>query len=333
MKKLAVFMTSVLVFAMMATAAFAADQIVFRFAGQQPVEHQCTKMMQDFAKEIADKTNGHVKIEVYPASQLGDYTLVMEELIRGTVDMSVTSFASSFDPRFELGYINGYVNGYDQAKEVFAPGAWLPNKLNELGSALGVRVLGSYVEGMIGVGSTKPLKEPLNPKVDKGVLTRVPNMDTYMLGAQAMGFRTITIPWADVYQSLQTGVCDSVNAMATAAVYTSLGDVIKYWYATNYSMEYLPLMISEKSWQKLSPEEQKVFQEAAKNFTIKSIDTAQSEDMKYMDLMKKKGIEVYTYTPEELQPLKEACITTWEKLGERGMTPELMKEFREHLGK
>ena len=84
--------------------------------------------------------------------------------------------------------------------------------------------------------------------------------------------------------------------MATAAVYTSLGDVIKYWYATNYSMEYLPLMISEKSWQKLSPEEQKVFQEAAKNFTIKSIDTAQSEDMKYMDLMKKKGIEVYTYT-------------------------------------
>ena len=78
MKKLAVFMTSVLVFAMMATAAFAADQIVFRFAGQQPVEHQCTKMMQDFAKEIADKTNGHVKIEVYPASQLGDYTLVMK---------------------------------------------------------------------------------------------------------------------------------------------------------------------------------------------------------------------------------------------------------------
>ena len=45
----------------------------------------------------------------------------MEELIRGTVDMSVTSFASSFDPRFELVYINGYVNGYDQAKEVFAP--------------------------------------------------------------------------------------------------------------------------------------------------------------------------------------------------------------------
>ena len=227
MKKFAVLMTAVLVSAIMATAAMAADQIVFRFAGQQPVEHQCTKMMKDFAQSIEKRTNGRVKIDVFPASQLGDYTLIMEELIRGTVDMSVTSFASSFDPRFELVYINGYVSGYDEAKKVFAPGAWLPNKLSELGKPLGVRVLGSYVEGMIGVGSTKPIKDPLDPKVDKGVLTRVPNMDTYMLGAQAMGFRTITIPWADVYQSLQTGVCDSVNGMATAAVYTSLGDVIK----------------------------------------------------------------------------------------------------------
>ncbi|MDO5116131.1 MAG: TRAP transporter substrate-binding protein DctP [Synergistaceae bacterium] len=331
MKKFAAIVTAVSILAMTAASAVAAP-VTFRFAGQQPVEHQCTKMMNDFAQNIQKKTNGRVKVEVYPASQLGDYTLVMEELIRGTIDMSVTSFASSFDPRFELVYINGYVSGYDQAKKVFAPGAWLPNKLSELGRPLGVRVLGSYVEGMIGVGSTKPLKEPLNPKVDKGVLTRVPNMDTYMLGAQAMGFRTITIPWADVYQSLQTGVCDSVNAMATAAVYTGLGDVIKYWYATNYSMEYLPFMISEKSWAKLSPEDQKIFQEEAKAFTLKSIDTAKAEDTKYMDLMKKKGIQVFTYTEEELKPIKAACVTSWEKLGKRGMTPELMEEFKKHLG-
>ena len=333
MKKFAVLMTAVLVSAIMATAAMAADQIVFRFAGQQPVEHQCTKMMKDFAQSIEKRTNGRVKIDVFPASQLGDYTLIMEELIRGTVDMSVTSFASSFDPRFELVYINGYVSGYDEAKKVFAPGAWLPNKLSELGKPLGVRVLGSYVEGMIGVGSTKPIKDPLYPKVDKGVLTRVPNMDTYMLGAQAMGFRTITIPWADVYQSLQTGVCDSVNGMATAAVYTSLGDVIKYWYATNYSMEYLPFMISEKSWNKLSPEDQKIFQEEAKKFTLKSIDTAKAEDVKYMDLMKKKGIKVFTYTEAELKPIKAACVSSWDKLGQRGMTPELMAEFKKNLGK
>ena len=257
----------------------------------------------------------------------------MEELIRGTVDMSVTSFASGFDPRFDVIYTNGIVSSYDEAKKVFMPGAWLPNKLVELGKPLGVNVLGSYIEGFIGIASRKPLKEPLNPKVDKGVLVRVANMDVYNLGAKAMGFRTITIPWADIYQSMQTGVCDAVDGMSTAAAFTTLGDVMKYWYATNYSFEYLPLMVSEKAWKKLSPEDQKIFREAAKNFTLKSISTAQSEDTKYMQLMEKKGIKVFRYTDKELKPIKQACVGIWDELGKRGLTPELMKGLREHLGK
>ena len=332
MKKFAALALFVFIIAALVTPATAAP-IVFRFAGQSPPDHAATKTMNAMAKEIAEKTSGRVEVKVYPASQLGNYSLVMEEMFRGTVDMSMMSIASEFDPRLELVYINGYVSGYDDAKKVFVPGAWLPNKLNELSSALGVRLIGSYIEGMIGIGSAKPVKDPLNPKVDKGVLTRVPNMDVYSLAAKAMGYRTITIPWSDVYQSMQTGVCDAVDGMATPAAYTMLGDVIKYWYATNYSMEYLPFMISEKSWKKLSPADQKVFMEVAKKFTINSINTAQKEDNKYMDLMKKKGIKVYKYSEAELKPIKAACVTTWDELGKRGMTPELMAEFKKNLAK
>ena len=332
MKKFAALALFVFIIAALVTPATAAP-IVFRFAGQSPPDHAATKTMNAMAKEIAEKTSGRVEVKVYPASQLGNYSLVMEEMIRGTVDMSMMSIASEFDPRLELVYINGYVSGYDDAKKVFVPGAWLPNKLNELSSALGVRLIGSYIEGMIGIGSAKPVKDPLNPKVDKGVLTRVPNMDVYSLGAKAMGYRPITIPYSDVYQSMQTGVCDAVDGYPVAAAYTMLGDVIKYWYHTNYSMEYLAIMVSEKSWKKLSADDQKVFQDVAKKYTLLSIDNAQKEDNKYMDLMKKKGIKVYKYSEAELKPIKAACITTWEELGKRGMTPELMAEFKKHLGK
>ena len=332
MKKFAALALFVFIIAALVTPATAAP-IVFRFAGQSPPDHAATKTMNAMAKEIAEKTSGRVEVKVYPASQLGNYSLVMEEMIRGTIDMSMMSIASEFDPRLELVYINGYVSGYDDAKRVFVPGAWLPNKLNELSSALGVRLIGSYIEGMIGIGSAKPVKDPLNPKVDKGVLTRVPNMDVYSLGAKAMGYRPITIPYSDVYQSMQTGVCDAVDGYPVAAAYTMLGDVIKYWYHTNYSMEYLAIMVSEKSWKKLSASDQKIFNEVAKKYTLLSIDNAQKEDNKYMDLMKKKGIKVYKYSEAELKPIKAACITTWEELGKRGMTPELMAEFKKHLGK
>ena len=263
MKKFALMLTVMFLFAAAVSPATAAP-IVFRFAGQSPPEHMATKTMEAMAKEIKEGTNGRVEVKVYPASQLGNYTLVMEEMIRGTIDMACMSLATDFDPRLEIIYTNGFVTGYDSAKKALVPGAWLPNKLNAFLNEVGVHLLGSYVEGFIGIGSSKAVKDPLDPKVDKGVLTRVPNMVVYTAGAKAMGYRPITIPYPDVYQSMQTGVCDAVDGYPTAAAYTILGDVLKYWYATNYSMEYLGYMISDKSWKKLSPEDQKVFQEVCR---------------------------------------------------------------------
>jgi ClpP class serine protease len=49
-----------------------------------------------------------------------------------------------------------------------------------------------------------------------------------------------------------------------------------------------------------------------------------------MDLMEKKGIEVHTYTKEELKPIMKASATTWTEL-EKNMTKELMDEFRKEL--
>ena len=323
-------LVSLLVVLFAGSAVFAAPQMTLKFAGQSPADHPATLMMQQIAQEIAEKTDGRIEVKVYPANQLGDYTLVYEEQIRGTIDMSSISVPSQFDPRMELVYINGYVSDYEDAKRVFHPDGWLFKKMNEFNERLGVKLLGFFIEGMIGTGTTKPAVEPLNPAVNKEVLIRVPNMDVYKLAADAMGYRTVTIPYADVYQSMQTGVCNGVNGYPVAAAYTILGDVIKYWYMTNYSIECLNYMISAKTWEKISPEDQKVIQEIMTKATLESVDNAKNLDQHYMDLMKLKGIEVFTYTKEELKPIAEACASTWPML-EKNMTKELMDEFRTEL--
>ncbi len=310
--------------------AVAAPEMILKFAGQSPADHPATLMMQEIAKEVAEKTNGRIEVKVYPANQLGDYTLVYEEQIRGTIDLSSISVPSQFDPRMELVYINGYVSDYEDAKRVFSPDGWLFKKMNEFNERLGVKLLGFYIEGMIGTGTTKPAKDPLNPTVNQEVLIRVPNMDVYKLAAEAMGYRTVTIPYADVYQSMQTGVCNGVNGYPVAAAYTILGDVLKYWYMTNYSIECLNYMVSAQTWEKISPADQQIIQDAMTRATLLSIDNAKSLDEHYMSLMKEKGIEVFTYTREQLIPIAEACATTWPKL-EKNMTKELMDEFRKEL--
>lgn len=312
------------------SAAIAAPEMVLKFAGQHAADHPATNLMNDIAKEIAEKTDGRIEVKVYPANQLGDYTLVYEEQIRGTIDMSCISVPSQFDPRMELIYINGYVSDYEDAKTVFAQNGWLFNKMNEYNERLGVKLLGFFVEGMIGTGTTKPAKDPLNPAAKQDVLIRVPNMDVYKLAAEAMGYNTVTVPYADVYQAIQTGVVDGVNGYPVAAAYTALGDVLKHWYMTNYSVEVLNFMISGQTWAKIKPEDQTVIGDILARATTSSIENAKNVDDHYMSLMKEKGIEVHTYTKEELAPIMKASASTWPKL-EKNMTKELMDEFRKEL--
>ncbi len=317
-------------FALMAGPAVAAPAVTLKFAGQSPADHPASILMNEIAKEVAAKTKGRIEVKVYPANQLGDYTLVYEELIKGTIEMGCISVPSQFDPRLELVYINGFLRDYNDVKRIFAPNAWLFKKMDELNNRLGVKLGGFFIEGMIGTATTKPAASPLDPSVKKGVLIRVPNMDVYKLAAEAMGYRTVTIPYADVYQALQTGVAEGVNGFSVVAAYTMLRDVIKYWYNTNYSLECLNIMISGKTWAKMAPADQKILQQAINNLAAKSIVIAKQTDEKYMQLMRDKGIKVYTYSAKELVPIAKASASTWPML-EKKMTKELIDEFRKEM--
>lgn len=305
--------------------AFASPTII-KFAGQSSADHPATAFMNDIASQVKEKTDGRVELKVYPANQLGNYSTVYQEQIQGTIGLSCISLPSDFDPRMELVYINGYVSSYDDAKRLFAPDQWMFKKLSEFNERLGVKLLGFFIEGFIGTGTTKEVAEPLNPNVDKGVVVRIPNMNVYKFGAEAMGYKTMSIPYPEVYQAIQTKVVDGVDGYPIAAAYTALSDAIKYWYNTKYSIEFLGCMISEKVWSTIEPQDQKVIQDIFAKATIASIDNAKAIDDHYMELMRKKGIKVYDYTTEELAPMTAAIVKTWPKL-KKTMDPELIDEF------
>lgn len=93
MKKSALLLLFILITALTVTPA-TASPVVLKFAGQSPPDNMATKTMHLMAKEIEEGTKGRVQVKVFPANQLGNYSLVMQELIRGTVDMSMMSIRS-----------------------------------------------------------------------------------------------------------------------------------------------------------------------------------------------------------------------------------------------
>lgn len=314
------------------TLSAAGEPMLLRFAGQLPPEHPATGYMNDIAKEVLEKTDGRIEIKVYPANQLGDYALIHQELIRGTIDMAMISIPGDIDPRLYFVYIHGLAWNYEQQAKFFEPGGWAYRKMDEFNQNLGVKFLGFHPEGFVGTASTKPLIEPLNPKTDKGVLTRVPNMQTHKDAAEAMGFRTVTIPYSDVYTAMQTGVCDAVDGLPPTAALTILRDVMKYWYQLNYTMEVYPAMMSMKTWDKLSDSDKKIIEDACARTAALAVKNAQRDDEAAMQKMREAGIEVVTYTAEELEPIRQAVMSTWPQLS-GSMTKEFIDELIEEVGK
>ena len=331
-----VLLSSLAAFALITSTALfsqaSAAPLVLKFAGQNPPEHFATTSMKEIAKEVEQKTNGRIQIRVFPANQLGDYSLVYEELIRGTIEMAAISFPSQFDSRMDIIYVQGYTASYKQVAKAYDPNGWFFKKMDQFNTALGVKLLGMYLEGMVGIGTVKEIREPLNPKVDHGVLLRIPNMDVFKTALEGAKFRTISIPFADVYQSMQTGVCDGDSGYSIVAAYTALSDVIKHWYNYNKNTECLGVMISNKVWAKLSKEDQQVLKAAVAKQTAMSIKNAEANDKKYLALMEKKGIKVHTYSTKELQPMMKAFSSTWGKL-DQSKGKELMNDFKKEMKK
>lgn len=309
----------------------AAPAVTLRFAGQFPEGHSSTALMHQVAEEVREKSEGRLYIEVFPDNELGDYTLVYEELIRGSVDMAAITVPSQFDPRFEISYMNGAVRTFDGARKLFAPDGWLFNKMDEFHTRLGVKLLAFQMEGFIGIGSVKPVREPLNPGVKKGILLRIPKMEAFKLSAEAMGYNTITIPWDEVRPSLQNGYAEGVSGMTPAAANTMLEGVLKNWYDLRYAMENLNYMISLKTWEKLGEEDRKIIAEACSKITAASIDLAKKDQQKHLDLMKEAGVEVHTYEQEELTPLFGPIRATWDHLAPN-LGWELIAEFASEFG-
>ena len=309
------------------TPSEAAKKMRIRMAGQSSVEHQATHHQKEFAEKINEATDGRIEIRVYPANQLGDYTQVYEEIVKGSIEMALISVPSQFDQRLELTYFPYLLENYEQVKKAYVPGGFLFEILNDLHDNLGVKLLGFNVEGFGGFGTTKPVEAPADPDVEKTVLIRVPPMDVFKLSTEAMGFPTVSIPYAETYTALQTGVCEGWTGGPPVLTWLNYRDVIEYYYQYNCYLETESWLINNELWESLSEEDKKLFMETAQELQLKSIGVSQKEDMQYLKKLEEFGMEVTTFTDEEIaQMANKVREVAWPKL-EKRVSPEIMEKL------
>jgi TRAP-type C4-dicarboxylate transport system substrate-binding protein len=313
MKKLLCLAVTVLTLSLFCGAP-AQAAVTLKFAGQYPLEHPTTVLMQEFADAVKERTKGEVIIQLFPANQLGDYTQVYEEVRRGTIEMALITIPGQFDPRLEVPILPYIALDYDDVRKIYVPGSAVYKLSEKLNEAQGVKFMGFNVEGFGGLGAIK-LPNMDKPDAKKAFILRVPPMITWQVVGEDHGFQIITIPFADLYTSLQTGVADGWYGGPPGDNWYGFRDVIKYFVVCNNAVFVSGYVMNMAAFNKLSPENQKVLQEEAARIGKKSIGVSQEMDEKLLKQMEDYGIKVVRFTPEQLKTWAEYTRrVSWPKL-------------------
>ncbi|MEN1758964.1 TRAP transporter substrate-binding protein DctP [Anoxynatronum sibiricum] len=300
------------------------EPMVLRLATDHPVDHMATRSANAIAEEVEEKTNGRIKINIYPASQLGGYDTVYEEIVRGTIDMAHITIPDSLDSRLGAAYTPYLTTGYEEAKVVYAPGSFLSEKFVEYNEALGVKFLGFYLEGYIGMSAKKEPRDLLVPGANKGLQMRVWAAPAAREPMADLGYTPVTVPYAEAPTAIQTGVVDGWIGGTPNVNYHWVGEIIDYFWRTYMHAESTAYVMNQKLFDSLSAEDQQIILDAFERQSKESFELAEAEDEHWMEQLEELGVTVVKLSDDEVQMLADFVrTTTWPKL-ESVYTSELL---------
>lgn len=284
------------------------------------------------AKEyIEEKTNGEITITLYPADQLGDWTQVFDELMMGSIDMAISNIPETYDPVLGITSLAYVTYDYDSCRRVFSSDSFLMETVGDSLENLGIEFFGFSVSGFDGIGTKGEISNPTSIGEDKGVLIRVPTLDTVKYPLEHLGFRTSSIPYTDTYSSIQTGVVDGWVGAPAYQHYLGYRDVEDHYYAYNSLCEVFCVMVSKSTWDTLTAEQQEIMTEALQQAAADSIDDAEAGDEYYMQLLEESGITVVRFEEDELAEIASSVReNVWPRF-EATYGEEFMTQLRESL--
>lgn len=290
----------------MTTGAVAADKsYTFKIGHIRPETASVHTDLTNFCNEITEKTNGRIKFDMYPASQLGDYTVVQERVSIGDVDMHIGPLGTAVDRRINIFTMPYLVSNWEEAEKVYGPDSILHKHMTELLLKQDIQVLAGYPVYFGGIITNVEVPEPGNPDVEKKIKIRVPPIKSYELTAEALGFLATPIPFADTFTAMQTGVVNGAIGAGAEGYYSNFRDIAKYYLRVNDHLEFWYLFINKDTYEGLSEGDKKIFADASLAFQKKRWELAPNDTEKYEELLSKGVTKIIGFSDEELTRMKE----------------------------
>ncbi len=254
------------------------------------------------ADEIKKRTDGRYEIQVFPASSLGKEQDLYQGLGLGTIQLTYTGslYASRDYGPMALSSAPFMFRDFDHWK------AWRESPMfGEVRSAYtaktGNQVLGLVYYGERQVTANKPIHTPADMK---GMKFRTPDSPMYTMFPRAVGANPTPIAFAEVYLALQNGTVDGQENPLPTILAKRFYEVNKNIALTAHMTDSLVVLASPTTWQKLSADDRKAFQNVYQEAAVKiSDDVRAAEAQLATEFTTKYGVNVIKV---DRKPFQEA---------------------------
>ncbi|MDX8120684.1 TRAP transporter substrate-binding protein [Janthinobacterium sp. TB1-E2] len=285
--------------------AYAQAPIVIKFSHVVATDTPKGQAAERF-KQLAEKaTNGKVKIELYPNSQLYKDKEELEALQLGAVQMLAPSLAK-FGPlgvkefeAFDLPYIFPTKTALYNVTE------------GEIGKSLlkklepkGITGLAYWDNGFKVMSANKPLHMPAD---FKGLKMRIQSSKVLDAQMRALGANPQVLAFSEVYQALQTGVVDGTENPPSNMYTQKMHEVQKHVTVSNHGYLGYAVIVNKKFWDGLPPDIRGQLEKAMREATTFEKAIAQRDNDQALDAIKKAGkTQIYTLTVQEQAEWRKA---------------------------
>lgn len=256
--------------------------------------------VKELAANLEKATDGDVKLKIFAASALGDYSTVQERISVGAIDMAVQPAATAASRQMQISAFPYVAENWAQAKKIYGPNGAINEAMKELYAKQDITMLAAYPVYFGGIALNRDAVKPGDADAAKGIKVRVPGIKSFQLTSDALGYISSPIPFSEAFTAVQTGVVDGVIGSGAEGYYASFRDVTKTYIPINTHFEVWYLIINSGTFAELDKEDQEALVKAAKTFEEKRWTKAEADQKDFEKKLADYGATIVELSDEQL---------------------------------
>jgi tripartite ATP-independent transporter DctP family solute receptor len=279
---------------MLAAPALAQQKITLRYAHVGAEGEGQTRYATELAKLVAERTQGRVELRVFPGSQLGNLSEMLDGVRVGAIQMAHHDF-SSLD-RFEkdVAVFNApyAFRGAEHAMRATSASSPVLQGINEkLIANGGVRIVGNFYRGARHLTARYPVYSPKDMAGKKFRSVPIALWNTMIKG---MGAIPTPVEIAEIMPALMTGLVEGQENPLNNIIARKMYEANKFVMMTGHMESVLAVFVNDKAWQGIPEADRKIFQECLDEMAKRSLEWYRDAEAKEIAFLKEKGATIIT---------------------------------------